>query len=72
MIRPLKEIEREYILQALVYFRGSRTYAAKALGMSLRTLRFKIAQYRDEGHWVPDYSNSNRNRSSYEQRNREV
>lgn len=51
-IRKLADIEREAILIALYRFRGNRTQTAKALGVSLRTIRNKIDQYRIEGAWV--------------------
>lgn len=47
--RTIKELERESILGALAAHQGNRTHTAKALGMSLRTLRHKLKQYREEG-----------------------
>ena len=37
------------ILEALRHFSGNRTHAAKALGISIRTLRNKLAEYRVMG-----------------------
>lgn len=48
-IRPLWQVEKEAVVRALDYFGGNRTHAAKALGISLRGLRYKLAQYRASG-----------------------
>lgn len=45
----LDDIEREVILSALKYHQGNRTHTAKALGISIRTLRNKLADYRKIG-----------------------
>jgi len=45
----LNDIERSVILQALQYHSGNRTHTAKALGISIRTLRNKLADYRKIG-----------------------
>ncbi len=50
--KSIKDMEREIILKALDAHAGNRTHTAKALGMSLRTLRHKIKQYRDSGETV--------------------
>jgi two-component system response regulator FlrC len=47
--KTIREMERDIILKALEAHAGNRTHTAKALGMSLRTLRHKLKQYRDEG-----------------------
>jgi two-component system, response regulator FlrC len=47
--RTLDDIEKSVILQALQYHRGNRTHTAKALGISIRTLRNKLADYRRDG-----------------------
>ncbi len=44
--RTLDDIERNVILEALRYHNGNRTHTAKALGISIRTLRNKLADYR--------------------------
>jgi two-component system response regulator FlrC len=44
--RTLNDIERNVILDALKYHQGNRTHTAKALGISIRTLRNKLAEYR--------------------------
>ena len=49
----LKEHERRLILGALEEGRGSRKFAAEKLGISPRTLRYKLARMRDAGVAVP-------------------
>ena len=46
----LEELERKYILQTLYFVHQNRTKAAEILGISIRTLRNKINQYRVGGH----------------------
>jgi two-component system response regulator FlrC len=52
LARPanMKELEREHILTTLRGVGGSRKRAVEKLGISERTLRYKLQQYRDEGH----------------------
>jgi len=50
---PLEEIEKQHILATLETTEGNRTQAAKHLGISIRTLRNKIAAYRKEGEYIP-------------------
>ncbi|HID98074.1 MAG TPA: sigma-54-dependent Fis family transcriptional regulator [Thermodesulfobacteriaceae bacterium] len=45
----LSELERETIKRALTKTGGNRTHASKLLGISVRTLRNKIAEYRQIG-----------------------
>lgn len=45
----LEDLERKYILQTLYFAEQNRTKAADILGISIRTLRNKINQYRLEG-----------------------
>ncbi|MBK8960103.1 MAG: sigma-54-dependent Fis family transcriptional regulator [Proteobacteria bacterium] len=49
----LKDHERRLILNALEEGRGSRKFAAERLGISPRTLRYKLARLRDAGVAVP-------------------
>ncbi|WP_018151755.1 sigma-54-dependent transcriptional regulator [Leeia oryzae] len=49
----IKDLERQHILDTLAAAGGVRKLAAEKLGMSERTLRYKLAQYRDEG-WEED------------------
>lgn len=44
----LKSLEKKHILETLKAVNGSRTLAAQRLGMSGRTLRYKLQQYRKE------------------------
>ncbi|MER2517659.1 MAG: sigma-54 dependent transcriptional regulator [Candidatus Accumulibacter phosphatis] len=45
----MSEVEREHILATLASVDGSRTLAGQRLGMSERTLRHKLRQYRLDG-----------------------
>jgi two-component system response regulator FlrC len=47
--KTLDDIERNVILEALTYHQGNRTHTARALGISIRTLRNKLADYRSTG-----------------------
>ena len=47
MVEPLKEIEKKMIFQTLDQTKGNRTHAAKILGISVRTLRNKLNEYRE-------------------------
>jgi DNA-binding NtrC family response regulator len=49
----VREMEMKLILDALKTFRGNRTKAASILGITVRTLRNKINEYRDMGFNVP-------------------
>jgi len=44
----IKEVEKELILKALDQFNNNKTHAAKALGITVRTLRNKLAEYKLE------------------------
>lgn len=44
----IKSLERQHIMEALAAEGGSRKRAAERLGMSERTLRYKLARYRQE------------------------
>lgn len=45
----MRDLEREHILETLASVDGSRKLAGERLGMSERTLRHKLKQYRDAG-----------------------
>jgi two-component system response regulator HydG len=44
-VEPLEEIERRAILAALENFAQNKTHAARALGISLKTLHNKLKRY---------------------------
>lgn len=46
----MRDLEREHILATLRDVGGSRKRAVEKLGISERTLRYKLQQYRTEGH----------------------
>ncbi len=48
----LWEMERDLIFKTLARVNDNRTHAAKELGISIRTLRNKLREYRDLGHQV--------------------
>lgn len=50
---PLSEIERIAIMKRLEQTAGNRTQAADLLGISVRTLRNKIAEYKKRGIEIP-------------------
>ncbi len=51
--KTISEVERDMILNTLDHCLGNRTHAAKILGISIRTLRNKLNQYKDDGEDVP-------------------
>ncbi len=50
--KTLDDIERDVIIEALKYHHGNRTHTANALGISIRTLRNKIADFKKIGIYV--------------------
>jgi two-component system NtrC family response regulator len=46
----LRDLEQQYILQTLDSVGGSRTQAARLLGISLRCLQYKLKAYRQGGY----------------------
>ncbi len=46
---PLKDIERDLVLETLASTDGNRTTSARLLGVSVRTLRKKITEYSADG-----------------------
>jgi len=46
---PLKDIERDLVLETLARTAGNRTTSARLLGLSIRTLRNKITEYSADG-----------------------
>ena len=51
--RRMEEVERDLILETLTHCLGNRTRAAEILGISIRTLRNKLQEYRAAGLPVP-------------------
>ena len=51
--RKVEDVERELILETLSHCLGNRTRAAEILGISIRTLRNKLHEYRAAGAVVP-------------------
>ncbi|HVJ51121.1 MAG TPA: sigma-54 dependent transcriptional regulator [Aliidongia sp.] len=51
--RTVADVERDLILETLNHCLGNRTHAAGILGISIRTLRNKLQQYKQEGLPVP-------------------
>jgi DNA-binding NtrC family response regulator len=51
--RTIADVERDMILNTLDHCLGNRTHAANILGISIRTLRNKLNEYKDEGADVP-------------------
>lgn len=47
--RTLEQIERAVILKSLAFHNGNRTHTARELGISIRTLRNKLNEYRRAG-----------------------
>lgn len=45
---PLKEVEKKLIFHTLNKTNGNRTHAAKILGISIRTLRNKLNEYKEQ------------------------
>jgi DNA-binding NtrC family response regulator len=50
---PLRDVERDLVLETLANTHGNRTASARLLGVSVRTLRNKIAEYSAKGIDVP-------------------
>jgi two-component system response regulator FlrC len=46
--RQLKDVEKNLIFQTLDETNGNRTHAAKILGISVRTLRNKLNEYKEQ------------------------
>ncbi len=51
--RTIADVERDMILNTLDHCLGNRTHAANILGISIRTLRNKLNEYKDEGVNIP-------------------
>ncbi len=51
--RTIADVERDMILNTLDHCLGNRTHAANILGISIRTLRNKLNQYKEDGENIP-------------------
>lgn len=51
--RTLQEIERDYILATLARHGGNRESTAAELGISVRTLYYRLSEYQKRGSWSP-------------------
>ena len=49
-LKTLKEVEREHIISTLQFFKGNKSKAAEALGISRTTLIAKVKEYVGNGH----------------------
>jgi DNA-binding NtrC family response regulator len=54
---PINDVERDLVLATLASNQGNRTASAHLLGVSVRTLRNKIAEYSAEGLDIPRHQN---------------
>jgi len=52
VVRPIAEMEKLTIMAALQQTGGNRTKAADILGISIRTLRNKLQEYREAGDLI--------------------
>ncbi len=55
--QKVEDAERDLIFKTLERLKGNRTHAAKALGISLRTLRNRLRDYRKQGFKVHEPEN---------------
>jgi DNA-binding NtrC family response regulator len=51
--KTISEVERDMIINTLDHCLGNRTHTAKILGISIRTLRNKLNQYKEDGEDIP-------------------
>lgn len=51
--RTISDVERDMIINTLEHCLGNRTHAANILGISIRTLRNKLNQYKEDGTDIP-------------------
>lgn len=51
--KALTDVRRVIILKTLKQFDGNRTRTAESLGVSVRTIRNKLKQYREDGEEIP-------------------
>jgi two-component system response regulator FlrC len=53
---PIRDVERDLVLETLANTRGNRTESARLLGVSLRTLRNRITEYAADGIEIPRHA----------------
>ncbi len=56
--RTIADVERDMIINTLDHCLGNRTHAANILGISIRTLRNKLNQYKEDGVDIPAASSN--------------
>jgi DNA-binding NtrC family response regulator len=49
---PLEDLQRQHVLDTLAHYQGDRQRTAAALDISLRTLYYRLAEYRAQGYAV--------------------
>ena len=59
------DVERELVLHTLASCNGNRTHAARALGVSVRTLRNRIRLYTARGIDVPAHGSAGGDRAAH-------
>jgi DNA-binding NtrC family response regulator len=52
--RTIMELERDVILTTLARLNGNRTHTAKALGITVRTIRNRLRKYRTAAAATPE------------------
>ena len=52
--KSLRELEEWYILETLKRFSGNRTRTARFIGLSLRSLQYKLKAYQQKQHQTLD------------------
>jgi DNA-binding NtrC family response regulator len=57
---PIRDVERDLVLETLANTHGNRTASARLLGVSVRTLRNKITEYSAEGVDIPRHEGKGR------------
>ena len=60
-IKTIKQLRNDMVINYLRIFDGHRTHTAKAMGVSIRSLRNYITEMRSEGIFVPEAGMGNQN-----------
>lgn len=53
-MKTLKDLKRDHVIETLKFFHWNRAKAARSLGVSLRSVRIYIIEYRALGIEIPD------------------